>query len=359
VTGGSFDANGRYGIEARQANDVEIDSASISANAMGGMRLSGVAQADVVGVTFAGNANMPLTIDSGYVQIFGDTDALNDRWIPTSDVRLDGVLQFVPVVVPGVPVWSYTTTDNSDVIVGSDGRDVVAAQSGDDWVATGLGDDVLYGNDGNDTLDGGAGSDALFGGAGDDWLIYSGSQTGAVEMMDGGAGIDTADFASAEDAVHVNLLSGGIDASLGGRGIVDLTRVENVHGSVFGDTLRGDATANSLSGLGGADTLIGNGGADRLDGGAGDDTLVGGLHKDVLTGGAGRDVFRFGVGDGSDAITDFVRGIDVIDLLGVASFGQLRLKQVGADAQIKMGSDVVLLHGVVAATLTAHDFQFH
>lgn len=359
VSGGTFDGNGRYGIEARQANDISVSGAHIGDNAMGGLRLSGVARAGLDGVVYVGNAGDPIKIDSGYLQTFGDDDPLNDRWIPTTDIRLDGVAQYIPVVVPGAPLWTYAITDGNDTILGSDGRDVIAAHSGNDWVMAGAGDDVIYGEDGNDILDGGAGRDTLYGGAGDDWLIYSGAAPGAVETMDGGAGNDTADFMTAAAGVRVDLLSGGIEVSIGGVAIVDLIRVENARGSVFADTLSGDGYANKLSGFDGNDALYGNAGADTLDGGVGDDLLVGGINKDVLTGGAGRDTFRFAVGDGSDTITDFTRGDDVIDMLGVASFASLKLKQIGADTQIKVGTDTILLQGVLATTLTAGDFQFH
>jgi Ca2+-binding RTX toxin-like protein len=359
VTGGAFDGNGRYGIEARQANDISIGGAHIGDNGMGGIRFSGVAHAGLDGVVYVGNAGDPVTIDSGYVQTFGDGDPLNDRWVPTTDIRLDGVVQFIPVVVPGAPLWSYAISDGNDTIIGSDGRDVIASGSGNDWVMSGAGDDVLYGNDGNDMLDGGAGRDTLYGGAGDDWLIYSGALVGAVETMDGGAGNDTADFMTAAAGVRVDLLSGGIEVSIGGVGIVDLVRVENARGSAFADTLIGDGNANKLVGLEGNDALYGSGGADILEGGAGDDLIVGGLNKDLLTGGAGRDTFRFAAGDGADTITDFTRGEDVIDLLGVATFATLKFKQIGTDTQIKIGLDTILLHNVVATTLTAGDFQFH
>ena len=58
----------------------------------------------------------------------------------------------------------------------------------------------------------------------------------------------------------------------------------------------------------GNDVLIGNGGANRLDGGAG---------NDVFTGNGGGDTFVFNHSGGSDRITDFTRGSDMIDLRGI------------------------------------------
>ena len=62
------------------------------------------------------------------------------------------------------------------------------------------------------------------------------------------------------------------------------------------------------------DTLVGGMGRDTLLGGAGDDFLVGGVGLDTLAGGAGSDTFRFGGNTETDRITDFVSGIDRIEL---------------------------------------------
>jgi large repetitive protein len=83
--------------------------------------------------------------------------------------------------------------------------------------------------------------------------------------------------------------------------------------------LTGSSGPNVLTGLDGNDTLTGGGGADTLLGGTGTDVLIGGAGMDILTGGSGTDRFTFnavaegGPGAG-DVITDFVHGVDVIDL---------------------------------------------
>lgn len=69
-----------------------------------------------------------------------------------------------------------------------------------------------------------------------------------------------------------------------------------------------------------ADALTGSALADVIDGGAGNDAIVGGVGADVMTGGAGTDTFTFantatGLPSATnfDTITDFAKGIDVID----------------------------------------------
>ena len=122
--------------------------------------------------------------------------------------------------------------------------------------------------------------------------------------MDGGAGIDTADFSTASGAVTVDLNFPTPQNTIGA-GIDTLTSIEKLIGSAFADTLKGDANANSLSGGGGDDVLIGGGGSD------------------TLTGGAGADHFVYNaISEGLDHIVDFAPGTDVLDFKSSA-FGNL------------------------------------
>ncbi|MBA3678434.1 MAG: M10 family metallopeptidase C-terminal domain-containing protein [Sphingosinicella sp.] len=106
-------------------------------------------------------------------------------------------------------------------------------------------------------------------------------------------------------------------------------------------------------------------GSDILNGGEGDDLLDGGGGADLLTGGGGADTFRFdrgdtGMGSAADRITDFLSGVDRIDLssmdadpamagdqaftfLGNAAFsgavGQLRYFSDGVDTWLQGDGD--------------------
>lgn len=109
--------------------------------------------------------------------------------------------------------------------------------------------DTLFGHDGNDTLDGGAGADILDGGLGFDLLRYGASQS----------------------AVQVDLLA---NSAAGGDAAGDqLSHIEALAGSAFGDWLAGDGNINWISGAAGNDTITGGAGADTLAGGAGVDIL--------------------------------------------------------------------------------------
>jgi serralysin len=132
-----------------------------------------------------------------------------------------------------------------------------------------------------DTINGFGGNDTLFGFGGDDTL--DGGAEG--DVINGGNGFDTVSFASASQAVNVDLR-----VNLGGGDT--LFSVEHVDGSEFGDVLIGDnngTIGNQLRGLNGADKLFGFSGQDLLDGGNGNDTALGGEGDDTVIGGAGSD----------------------------------------------------------------------
>ena len=234
--------------------------------------------------------------------------------------------------------------NGNNTLTGTDGDDALFGRGGNDLLKGLAGDDALHGQAGNDTLAGGPGSDNLDGGAGYDIADY---RDQAASSGDPDYGIDV-DFAN-----HRVVTSDGQDSLVG---------IERVDGSAFNDHMLGgpaDDTAygnqgnDDLQGRGGNDYLVGGLGADVLYGDAGtrtpgDDQLFGGdggdqLHgnegNDVLTGGKGNDFLEGGAGNdfliggpghdhfafedefyhsgqdhvnGTQTITDFVRGQDDI-----------------------------------------------
>ncbi len=160
---------------------------------------------------------------------------------------------------------------------------------------------------GNDVLNGGAGSDELYGGGGNDLL--EGGAGG--DLIDGGEGIDTAVYSGATNRVDVNLLT-GTGAGNQAQGDTYIS-IENIDGSSFGDSLRGDNARNRIDGDSGNDVLIGFNGNDILIGGDGRDILNGGDGADFLQGGAGVDQARY---NGSS------EGVQINLLDGTASGGQ-------------------------------------
>ncbi|CAN5612809.1 hypothetical protein BH20CHL6_BH20CHL6_14420 [soil metagenome] len=158
----------------------------------------------------------------------------------------------------------------------------VGTAAGETLIGT-SGADGIFGLGGNDRIEGRGGKDGLCGGVGNDTLL---GQAGA-DRIDGGTGIDRASFAGSAARVIVNLSTSPGTAT--GEGSDTITGVENVDGSRFNDSIRGNGLANDLRGLGGPDALVGLGGNDRLEGGTGNDSLNGGSGTDTCIGGTGSD----------------------------------------------------------------------
>ncbi|MGB3533714.1 MAG: calcium-binding protein [Microcoleaceae cyanobacterium] len=198
-------------------------------------------------------------------------------------------------------------TDDADTIVGDDMNNSIDALAGDDLVAGLLGDDVILGGDGDDVLRGDANSRASSTGMGGDDIIF------------GGAGNDR------------------------------------------------------IGGKDGNDLISGDEGDDFIWGDAGDDTIMGVTGNDVLTGddfsgGSGSDLFVLrltarsanGNGDGTDTITDFEVGTDMIGLVeGELMFEDIEIIEINGNAAISVmetGETLAVLNGVDADELTADAF---
>ena len=196
----------------------------------------------------------------------------------------------------GKGVWSEAQGDTYDGIENARGSafdDVLRGDASANTLEGGAGNDMLYGQAGDDTLIGGAGADTLFGSDGIDTLSYRGS-TGAVTIDLG------ARTASGGDAQGDTF-----------------TGIENVWGSLAGDTLVGSGGANRMTGDAGNDHIDGGNGNDVVEGGAGADTLIGGGGLDVLSyahsmAGVTIDLAA-GTGSGGDATGDTFSGFEGVD----------------------------------------------
>ena len=253
-------------------------------------------------------------------------------------------------------------------LIGTELDDTLVGAEGNDWLEGLAGNDTLIGNEGDDTLDGGddtdaadyssssssvmvhlvlgtatgaasgtdtlvsienivgsnfddlligdAAANAIFGLDGNDWLIGGLGD----DILDGGAGLDTADYSGAGAAVSVDLSAGSASGAATGTDV--LVAIKNVFGSAFDDSLIGNTDANTLWGYLGNDTLDGGDGNDLLLGGPGndflagqggndslfgddsDDTLTGGDGDDTLDGGNGHDSLAGGAGNDTYFIND-------------------------------------------------------
>jgi RTX calcium-binding nonapeptide repeat (4 copies) len=111
------------------------------------------------------------------------------------------------------------------------------------------------------------------------------------DVLDGAAGIDTAEYSEKSAAVVVTL-NGATLASVTVGGVLEdsLKNIENLTGGLGNDQLTGDGLANLFMGGGGSDVLATLGGDDTAYGDAGNDYLYMGEGSDFAVGGAGIDV---------------------------------------------------------------------
>jgi serralysin len=201
-----------------------------------------------------------------------------------------------------VSIENLDGSQYTDTLVGDANANSVSGLDGNDTIEGRAGDDVLNGGSGGDRLEGGPGADAL----------------------DGAGGFDYAKYRYAASGVNADLAAATNTGEAAGD---TYAGIEGLIGSLFTDTLHGDAGTNDLAGLDGDDFLFGRGGADHLQGGSGEDVLDGGANgsagttNDRLAGGAGHDRFQFhrGEADG-DVVVDFngivAGGGDVLQFFG-------------------------------------------
>jgi Ca2+-binding RTX toxin-like protein len=256
--------------------------------------------------------------------------------------------------------FGYVGLDDlgNDTFYGEDGNDTFSVNSGSDYIDGGAGTDVIdfsLALDGvSVNLDAGRGYSGLAGGdtyvgvenfigttqydavagssAANSMYGYDGDDKieglGGADTLDGGEGNDTLSYWHSASGVNVRLDTG---AASGGDAAGDqISRFENLEGSLFDDQLTGSSLDNIINGMNGNDTL---------SGGSGDDSLNGAMGNDSLIGGAGADSMEFQawtswVTNGDDRVADFVLGVDTMRINGVTSVTALDLQQVGANTVI-------------------------
>ncbi|MEG4816752.1 Calx-beta domain-containing protein, partial [Microcoleus sp. K5-D4] len=134
---------------------------------------------------------------------------------------------------------------------------------------------------------------------------------------------------------------------------------DTVFGGKGSDTILGSSGDDALLAGRGADIVNGDDGNDILYGGKGDDLLTGGLGIDSLIGGMGVDKFLLSTNSGTDTITDFEVGKDLLVLGNGLSFSQLAIAQDSGATLIRLaqtGEILASLSGVSASNISAVNF---
>ncbi|MEM1251156.1 MAG: choice-of-anchor I family protein [Cyanobacteria bacterium P01_H01_bin.21] len=122
------------------------------------------------------------------------------------------------------------------------------------------------------------------------------------------------------------------------------------------DVIFGGAGNDRIGGKGGNDLLFGDEGDDSIWGDAGDDLLYGGLGNDTLAGGGGSDTFALAAGAGTDIITDFELGMDVIGLLDGLNLGAITQTVQGTDLLLTTGNETLAVVQNVTTVLDDTSF---
>lgn len=209
--------------------------------------------------------------------------------------------------------------DGDDVMYGHLGNDVLQASSGFNRMFGNTGDDILIGGDGVDKMFGNQDSDQIFGGLGNDFAMGGEGN----DYLEGGLGNDLLRGNNGNDEIYGGFgwdkLRGGDGDDLlfgeDGNDYLDAgSGNDHMEGGWGADVMIGKEGNDVLLGGKGNDTLLGGDGDDVIDGGLDADRIVGGLGSDLLTGGDGADTFVFDNYSGVDTITDFVSGVDRIEL---------------------------------------------
>jgi hypothetical protein len=225
-----------------------------------------------------------------------------------------GVLDFTGFHVNNEGTLNIDGTTGDDIIVGSTGSDVITS-----------------GGDGNDTLTGNGG--------GDQYIVNGGTST-LTDLQE-------------NDLLIVQNGATAITT------LLDLSTVD----------VSNDGTL-VINGTAASETIIGSSGHDVINGGAGNDIIKGSAGADSLTGGLGSDTFSFvnddsntytfaalnagsTIADGStftfnsgtDVITDFVAGVDLVSITGLSVMNASYVNGGSISSAVPNTGEAFLVHG--------------
>jgi Ca2+-binding RTX toxin-like protein len=300
-------------LEDRQmmAADISLDN--------GVLTLQGTGNADEIAieVNSADPGELLVTI----------TDMQNNVVLQQEHFDLDDVQEIVAYGYAGVD-HLQNFTDIPAQFFGGEGGDNLFSSGGNDLLDGGAGDDVLIAGGGNDIQIGGAGNDLYY------FFSHSGTQLGSDVVYENDSfDTDTLNFEAMARGVNINLASTAVqvvnsDLTLQ---LSSATGIENVRGTLYGDTIRGNSRNNRIDGMAGDDWAYGEAGDDDLYGVSGNDHLFGGAGNDDLFGDYGNDQLY-----GEAGLDNLDGGADSDYLDGGYDFQKDRLKGVaGPDTFVR------------------------
>ena len=130
----------------------------------------------------------------------------------------------------------------------------------------------------------------------------------------------TATATVADGDINFSISGGsGADSIIAGGG------ADTISGGAGANTIDGGSGNDSITGGIDADSIVGGSGADTISGGSGADTITGGAGNDAITLGDGADTIIFGTAttNGSDTVSDYVLGTDILNVAALMTSGSL------------------------------------
>ena len=142
-------------------------------------------------IEFTSNAAGKILVNGGAPVLGGTPSLTNTNHIAAFGLGGNDVITLNETngILPRASLFGGT---GNDVLTGGSGADLLFGQADNDTLLGKGGNDQLFGGAGNDVLIGGDGDDQMFGEAGDDRMIWNPGEDN--DLMEGGAGIDTAEI---------------------------------------------------------------------------------------------------------------------------------------------------------------------
>ena len=228
--------------------------------------------------------NGDVNLNSGSVTI-NNTLTLGAGVTVTGDINGDGNANNVILGVGSSISGTYTGGGGSDTLTGSTGDEVFRMKNSDTGTVASTISDALADTN---TIVTYSGVENLAGGDGNDTFVKDDS--GNIDSIDGGAGIDTLDYGSSDESGNVTINIDDVTFGSGsGSSVTDFSSIETFVGN--GPNTSGPPPRTTLSGTANADAFVFGTGSDSaygvsnlaLDGNGGTDTLTGSSGADNFT----------------------------------------------------------------------------
>jgi len=285
TTGCEFSGSS-HEVSARDPSLISVGAMAPQESSNPAVYLDGSSAGDDVTASFAGGA-VTFALGAESKAGFDAKEAIAGGCEPPAAGKVVCPLPAAPdaVVLAGLagddsiaaPSLPETT---SPILLGGDGEDELTGGSTEDAIVDGSGDDAASAGSGDDAVPNNGGQDQLDAGPGNDLFISNAVCEG--DALDGGEGVDNANWANFGSAVTLDLGSG--EAGLRGAAgqaecatgaTTTLNGLEDIEGSSQGDVLVGDGGSNQLLGRPGSDSYLAAAGDDSILANSGDsDTAI-------------------------------------------------------------------------------------